>query len=721
MRIKAKDPAQETVRAAKEVWNKEVSNFIIYMIDYKKIFNGHAGTVLKVREKTKIHQPQVEYLTEASANLIAFFEKIKTDLFGVIKSQDDYVALRQKERATVTQEKTASPYKEVISSKQEWNSKSKVFLKGLIELKRLVNGHPNTFYKEKSSITNIIPSNPSSIIEALDKDLKVLLSSSLEILNHQKGINVKKSVQNQVEELKVLASNPLSRFFHSLKNIPTMLFGDKLKSRYAAYKTSLINQIGQLKILLRILEADIVVPAHDQKSFDNMKSINKLIGVISTLTKLFSSVVDKIEEDYKNNEAFNLPANALKPEDLGGASPASAPKSNPTPSADSKTAPAATPAPKSPAPESEVKTAPEAKTESEPVKPKTKVEEKTTETKVEDKAAEPKVSNDLNTLIQNLKNDAQIGLMVDEDHLNLKSKDKFEDILAATDEELAVSYKDVYKKQYNIIVRAAIRVLKNFGIDIKNFVEFANNNTFFAKVKEYFDANGDPNEFFVKNAPKDSQPKVENVSDVKYKSKSEEPQGEIGEVFLAKELMRDIPFAELLLKATKFSEKDKKYFFPLLHLLLKTSEEDVIKNYGKHKSDYNKLAEAYWTFLASNKRLPFEFKDFEIFKGKNTFFKEANFILSQGIEKKSYIPNPIADVINKTKQYLNFFNPVAVQRAHAHEDIKVVRKMVDKFIDTIQALEYGSSDQKEVLKEFLEIQSKIKDINNFLALIKQGK
>lgn len=249
------------IKDLKNIWNKQVSAHITYLLDFKQMFNGHPGSLLK--EKTsisKIDAVKIEELIGLLNSISKSFEDINSIGSNIITAQQN-------------QTKVASKFKTVIDSKKSWNASSKEFIIKLIQFKRLVNGFPNSFVNEKSNINNPIPGNPQKILSDLNSLNNNLVISAKEILKQQL-LSIKPSVKT--------ASNPLTRMWHGIKSFPKLFMSD---DQLTAYKTSLVTGLGDLKRKTRDIESDILNPQLDEQSITNMMSLTDSMYYVKTLAE----------------------------------------------------------------------------------------------------------------------------------------------------------------------------------------------------------------------------------------------------------------------------------------------------------------------------------------------------------------------------------------------------------------------------------------------------
>src|ERR1700678_1249493 len=70
-------------------------------------------------------------------------------------------------------------------NKASLNKETSIFINNLINFKKLMNGAPNLFFKEKSKIINPIPADPATIIGSLAGDFQDIVSKSNAIIQEQ--------------------------------------------------------------------------------------------------------------------------------------------------------------------------------------------------------------------------------------------------------------------------------------------------------------------------------------------------------------------------------------------------------------------------------------------------------------------------------------------------------------------------------------------------------
>lgn len=168
------------------------------------------------------------------------------------------------------------------------NKEMSSFINNLIHFKKLMNGAPNLFFKEKSKIINPIPADPATIIGSLAGDFQDIVSKSNAIIQEQ--INYSKN-RRQKQLAKPIAtqqpigapaeapkpdlakqlaasdhasdyyfiseaSNPLTRFFYRLLNPGIGLNTEKARIR--KYRISLLNSTLQIYKDLKKMQKAVV-------------------------------------------------------------------------------------------------------------------------------------------------------------------------------------------------------------------------------------------------------------------------------------------------------------------------------------------------------------------------------------------------------------------------------------------------------------------------------
>jgi hypothetical protein len=110
-RKKSLDPIQEELREKKSVWNKEVSEFINNLIQFKKLINGSPSKFHM--EKSKIFEPIPDNPVSILDSLIENFRDISVKGNEIISQQIDYSKVRKKK--SIPSEKTPDLSKQLSS------------------------------------------------------------------------------------------------------------------------------------------------------------------------------------------------------------------------------------------------------------------------------------------------------------------------------------------------------------------------------------------------------------------------------------------------------------------------------------------------------------------------------------------------------------------------------------------------------------------------------
>jgi hypothetical protein len=183
--------------------------------------------------------------------------------------------------------------------KKQWNKDVSAFIDNLIHYKKLTNGQPNKFYKERSAIKDPIPADPATIVGSLAGDFQELSQRAnaiiaaqvdysktrrkkqpkptapgvapVEVPNTPPANDLSKQLAafEQKYELVSEASNPITRFFTKLLN-PT--FGLSEAARIRRYRMNLLDAAVKAYKDLGKLQVAIV-----SSSPDSITSANKLL------------------------------------------------------------------------------------------------------------------------------------------------------------------------------------------------------------------------------------------------------------------------------------------------------------------------------------------------------------------------------------------------------------------------------------------------------------
>ena len=183
----------------------------------------------------------------------------------------------------VARSTSSDPVQEKLRQhKANFNAKVSALISDVINLKKLMNGAPNHFFKEKSKITEPIPADPATIIGVLASDFQNLAQEANAIISEQidyaKNRRKAQPKQNQpiitssdsqyylISE----ASNVLTRFFTYILN---PAFGSKAREK--RYRTSLLSASATLDKDLKRLQS-LIVGSGPKTIFEASKVLDKI-------------------------------------------------------------------------------------------------------------------------------------------------------------------------------------------------------------------------------------------------------------------------------------------------------------------------------------------------------------------------------------------------------------------------------------------------------------
>ena len=176
------------------------------------------------------------------------------------------------------------------AAKKQWNKDVSAFIDDLIHYKKLTNGQPNKFYKERSSIKEPIPADPATILGTLANDFQELSQRGNAIIAAQIEYSKtrRKKQPKQAPEVGTTpttptapespdlakqlaafemkygliaeASSPVSRFFTKLLN-PGIGFGEAARIR--KYRNSLLTLCAKMYKDLGKFQVEIVKSSND--------------------------------------------------------------------------------------------------------------------------------------------------------------------------------------------------------------------------------------------------------------------------------------------------------------------------------------------------------------------------------------------------------------------------------------------------------------------------
>lgn len=193
----------------------------------------------------------------------------------------------------IARKRSTDPVQEKLrQDKDVWNDEVKAFINGLINFKKLMNGAPSSFFKQRSRIIDPMPANPTAIVGALASDFQDVVNKGNAIiqeqLNYSKTRRKKRPKQPKLPQpttptptpaaptqpapdlskqlapglaadddyqLISQASNPLTRFFARLLS-PGI--GGSEGARVRKYRMSLLNSTLQMYRDLKSMQKAIV-------------------------------------------------------------------------------------------------------------------------------------------------------------------------------------------------------------------------------------------------------------------------------------------------------------------------------------------------------------------------------------------------------------------------------------------------------------------------------
>lgn len=199
----------------------------------------------------------------------------------------------------------------LVQNKANWNKEVSGFINDLIHLKKMMNGWPSKFYKERSSLSQPIPADPATIIGSLAGDfqdiaqrgnslvqeqMKLVQERQQRLQNKQQqkaqqpaqpeapagpatpppapggapsGTDLTKQLAASFETkygLVAEGSNPISRFFTRLLT-PTM--GTSEAARIRKYRMSLLDECAKAYKDMGKLQVEIVKPSKESLHSSN--------------------------------------------------------------------------------------------------------------------------------------------------------------------------------------------------------------------------------------------------------------------------------------------------------------------------------------------------------------------------------------------------------------------------------------------------------------------
>ena len=75
--------------------------------------------------------------------------------------------------------------KKLRQDKHQWNAEAKLWIKDFIEFKKLINGAPNKYLKQRAKITDQVPANPGAILDSLSGRYQELAQGGAALVQEQ--------------------------------------------------------------------------------------------------------------------------------------------------------------------------------------------------------------------------------------------------------------------------------------------------------------------------------------------------------------------------------------------------------------------------------------------------------------------------------------------------------------------------------------------------------
>lgn len=117
-RSRAKDPIQEKLRQSKDAWNKQTSNFIGNLIDFKKAING--------KEVPQKNLPKVPIKEPFPSEITSFLSELSSNALKIIQ-EAEHIISEQEQYSNIKNNKQASSKEEEIIKLSEMVSEAAIF------------------------------------------------------------------------------------------------------------------------------------------------------------------------------------------------------------------------------------------------------------------------------------------------------------------------------------------------------------------------------------------------------------------------------------------------------------------------------------------------------------------------------------------------------------------------------------------------------------------
>jgi len=215
----------------------------------------------------------------------------------------------------VARSKSADPAQEALrEAKAKWNKNTSDFISDVINLKKMMNGHPSKYSNEKSKIQEPLPEKVPSVLSMLALEFKDLAQVGHEIISKQleysKNRRQKRvmNTNNIVAEVQALnlysyGSNPLSRLMSRMMNV-SLSNSDKAKIK--KYRMSMLSACADMyRDILNFQEE--IVKSTPESIFVSSKLWSKIekqwVFIEQTITSLAPPEEKKEKETEKDKGA----------------------------------------------------------------------------------------------------------------------------------------------------------------------------------------------------------------------------------------------------------------------------------------------------------------------------------------------------------------------------------------------------------------------------------
>ena len=249
---------------------------------------------------------------------------------------------------TARKPSTDSNQERLRQNKANWNKEVSSFVNDLIHFKKMMNGWPSKFFKERSRITEPVPADPATIIGSLAGDFQDLVNKGNSVIQEQlnysktrrqrqpkqmnlpfsepgkppspeapkpeapdlsKQLQLNLSASNHASDYYLIseASNPLTRFFTRLLNLS---IGNSEGAHIKKYRMSLLNAAIQMVNDLKKLQ-EAVVGSGPQSIFVAGKLLDKTENNWVFLSSGFQAYQDTLPGGAKDvGGKINVPPSA---------------------------------------------------------------------------------------------------------------------------------------------------------------------------------------------------------------------------------------------------------------------------------------------------------------------------------------------------------------------------------------------------------------------------